>query len=191
MSRMQNLIKEMQWLNEPKWEFRENALTVFTMPDTDYWQRTHYGFRRDNGHALVKEVRGGVTVRCRFQFSPNAQYDQCGVILRVDENNWFKCSAEYENASESRLGSVLTRAGYSDWATQDISSDVRQIWYEVAYKHSDIFANYSFDGNAFKQMRIGHLDSNASPILAGIYGCSPLGKGFQFTAADLTIVCDE
>src|ERR1700685_541384 len=128
---MSDILNEMVWLHEPTWRIDSGSLIVRTHHDSDFWQRTHYGFRRDSGHALLKEVSGNVTIRGNFKFEPTAQYDQCGILIRVNEDNWFKCSIEYENENDSRLGSVLTRDGYSDWATQDISSKVKDIWYDV------------------------------------------------------------
>jgi uncharacterized protein len=178
-------LSNMIWLNEPQWEYDGRVLTIHTAKETDFWQRTHYGFQRDNGHALLKEVTGPFHLRARFRFSPNAQYDQCGLLLREDENCWFKCSVEYEDERLSRLGSVLTNGGYSDWATQDISSAIREITYDVEFTHSDIVAQYSFDGVAFTQMRVGHLAARTNRLWVGLYGCSPVGDGFQFEVLDL------
>ena len=111
---MKSIFEEMTWLNEPTWQISNDLLIVNTGPDSDFWQRTHYGFRRDNGHALLKEIPPTASIRAHFTFTPNAQYDQCGILIRVDENNWFKCSIEYETPTQSRLGSVLTTSGYSD-----------------------------------------------------------------------------
>lgn len=36
-----------------------------------------------------------------------------------------------------------------------------------------------------QQMRIAHLTT--SPLLAGIYGCSPTGNGFRFGVSELNI----
>jgi hypothetical protein len=184
---MSDAFHEMAWLHEPTWRIDSGSLIVRTQRDSDFWQRTHYGFRRDNGHALLEEISGNVAIRARFKFNPTAQYDQCGILIRVDEDNWFKCSIEYENKNDSRLGSVLTRDGYSDWATQDISSKVKDIWYEVEIKNSDITAKFSHDGAIFQQMRICRLNIGDHKLFAGIYGCSPIGNGFDFTVSNLTI----
>ncbi len=38
------------WLNEPEEYHFDRGLILKTEPNTDFWQRTHYGFERDNGH---------------------------------------------------------------------------------------------------------------------------------------------
>ena len=181
----------MHWLNEPEWGMEGEVLWVKTRKDTDYWQRTHYGFRRDNAHAFVQEVPGNFRLRARLRFYPTAQYDQCGLLLRADENCWFKCSVEYETPHESRLGSVLTNHGYSDWATQDIASEVNEMSYDIQVKDSDIIVQYSYDGAAYHQMRIAHLEHHQKPLLAGIYGCSPVGDGFRFEVQEFSIERQE
>ena len=49
-------------------------------------------------------------------------FDQCGVVMYLDSENWLKASIEYENERFQRLGSVVTNLGYSDWATTDINA---------------------------------------------------------------------
>jgi regulation of enolase protein 1 (concanavalin A-like superfamily) len=184
---MPNPFDKMTWLHEPLWGAGENSLWVETESGTDFWQRTHYGFQRDNAHALLKPVYGAFTLRAAFRFFPNAQYDQCGLYLRIDENNWFKCSVEYEDGKQSRLGSVLTRGGYSDWATQDIPADLQDIVYRVEFEHDDLMAAWSIDGADWRQMRVAHLDTAGATVSAGIYGCSPTGPGFRFEVRDFVI----
>lgn len=178
----------MKWINEPaSWGQEKEYLWVRTMEDTDFWQRTHYGFRRDSAHAYVRPVKGDFALSARLRFYPGSQYDQCGLYLRSDDQNWFKCSIEYENSSLSRLGSVLTSYGYSDWATQDIDSEIHEIFYRIEFVDSDITAQYSLNGTEYFQMRICHFHGTKLPVLAGIYGCSPVGKGFRFEVSELSI----
>jgi len=42
------------WIFEPKkYELKNNVITLTTEPNTDFWQRTYYGFRNDNAPALL------------------------------------------------------------------------------------------------------------------------------------------
>jgi regulation of enolase protein 1 (concanavalin A-like superfamily) len=111
------------WLNEPSQFHLGDGLEIVTDAQTDFWQRTHYGFQRDDGHACLVTVPGDFVVSTRVTFTPQAQYDQCGLMVRVDAFNWIKLATEFEDTAVSRLGSVVTNNGYSDWATQDIGSD--------------------------------------------------------------------
>ncbi len=176
-----------RWSHEPPLWTVGPPLEVTTGPDTDYWQRTHYGFRRDNGHFLHAQVAGDFTLTAYIAFAPTAQYDQCGLMVRVDEETWIKCSAEYETPAMSRLGSVVTNLGYSDWATQDISSNVAEIWYSIKREGSDFLLAWADDGADWRQMRVAHLHNCPEEIAAGFYACSPTGPGFTCRVLELQL----
>lgn len=70
-----------RWPHEPpRWQLAD-ARELTTAPDSDYRQRTHYGFRRDNGHLFCTPVRGDFAPSARFTSTPNAQYGQCGLLV--------------------------------------------------------------------------------------------------------------
>lgn len=169
------------WFNTPEFTVREESLTIRTSPDTDFWQRTHYGFRRDNGHCLLRKIEGDFTLSVRTVFNGKKQYDQCGLIVRIDEENWIKASAEYETEDHSRLGSVVTNLGYSDWATIDVHGGISEMWYRIKKEDSDFFLYFSRDGEDWKQLRIAHLHKSFDLISAGIYACSPMDSSFEVT----------
>jgi regulation of enolase protein 1 (concanavalin A-like superfamily) len=183
---MRDLVQQMRWLEEPEWGFAGDGFWVRTRPDTDYWQRTHYGFRRDNAHALVLPVPPRFRLSARFRFEPRAKYDQCGLLVRCDADYWFKCSVEFETDTASRLGSVVTNAGFSDWATQDVPSSLRSVAYELVFREGDLVAQWAEGGGGYRQMRVAHM-ATSSPLVAGIYGCSPTGDGFRFEVSELSI----
>lgn len=110
------------WINPPTVSLlQSNQLIITTDANTDFWQRTYYGFRNENAPALLFEQNNNFTLSGKLTFNYKQRFDQCGLIIFIDEENWFKVSIEYENAEFSRLGSVVTNLGYSDWATTDIA----------------------------------------------------------------------
>jgi regulation of enolase protein 1 (concanavalin A-like superfamily) len=188
-----------KWLNEPKIsEVNTHSVSITTEPGTDFWQRSYYGFRNDNAPALQIESIDNFTFTTKVSFDYQSLFDQCGLIIYLDSENWFKASIEYENEHFSRLGSVVTNLGYSDWATSDIPLP-NEIWYRLSRRGSDFLIESSFDGITFKQMRIFHLHKlgettvemgKSNPPLPattavsfGVYACSPLDSSFtaQFT----------
>ncbi len=166
------------WFNEPVRVVCGQGLELWTKPKTDFWQRTHYGFRRDDGHCLLTDIDGDFCVTAQMEWTPQAQYDQCGLIVRIDEENWLKASTEYENERLSRLGSVVTNFGYSDWATQDVSSEHTSIWYRISRHGQDVKIEASYDGEAWRQLRIAHVHKAAETLAVGFYACSPIGENF-------------
>ena len=179
------------WTRPPKtFAIGENRITVTTEPHTDLWQWTYYGFRNDNAPVLQLETEEeffSFVVKTEFS-SSHHRFDQCGVVLYLDSDNWLKGSIEYENESYQRLGSVVTNLGYSDWATTDIPADVKTMWYRLSRRKSDYCIECSADGETFKQMRICHLHRGAGTIRFGIYACSPEDSSFEAVFTNLQLL---
>lgn len=176
-----NFISESVWTRKPKRERVEReTVTIVTDPHTDLWQRTYYGFCNDNApllQARTKDKFFSFTVKT--EFASKRRFDQCGVALYLDSENWLKASIEYENEEYQRLGSVVTNGGYSDWATTDIPASVKEMWYRLSRRNSDYCIECSVDGVHFKQMRICHLFKGDGEITFGIYACSPEDSSFE------------
>ena len=63
----------------------------------------------------------------KTEFDSKNRFDQCGIVMYLDSENWLKASIEYENQSFQHLGSVVTNNGYSDWATTEIPANVKLV----------------------------------------------------------------
>lgn len=191
-----------QWINQPqRFTIGQESITITTEPNTDFWQRTYYGFQNDNAPALLLTSDLNFSFTTRVSFNYQARFDQAGVIIYGDRDNWFKASVEYENPEMSRLGSVVTNQGYSDWATTDIST-ITSICYRLSRRGADFLIEHSLNGKDFKQMRIFHLsvlgdtEANgkltpqeiyAQPVRFGLYACSPLNSSFIATFEELRL----
>jgi len=175
------------WFNQPTKFKIGDGLEIFTDEKTDFWQRTHYGFQRDDGHCLFTRRSGDFSLSTQVEFHPQTQYDQCGLMVRIDSENWIKVSTEFEDETHSRLGSVVTNLGYSDWATQDISSEHREMWYRISKTGSDFLLENSYDGQNWLQLRVAHLHKAAEMLEIGVYACSPIGKDFWCRFKQLVI----
>jgi regulation of enolase protein 1 (concanavalin A-like superfamily) len=185
------LTQNFHWFNEPaRYQFG-HGLEIYTNEKTDFWQNTHYGFQRDDGHCLLTTLTGDFSVAAHVEFRPQEKYDQCGLMVRIDRENWIKMSTEYENPEISRLGSVVTNLGYSDWATQDIPSRHTEMWYRISKNGGDFLLENSFDGQAWLQLRVAHLHKPSESCEAGVYACSPIGKDFWCRFTDLEISENE
>ena len=179
--------ERLAWLNPPPEVRYGGGLTVVTGARTDFWQRTHYGFRRDDGHVLHARVPGDFTLETRVHWTPRAQYDQCGLMVRAGPESWLKCSVEYEDERHGRLGSVVTNLGWSDWATQDVGPEVRAMSYRVSRRGDDFLVECAADGADWRQLRVAHLHGCPAELLAGAYACSPVGERFTCTFEHLEL----
>ncbi len=192
------------WLNPLRTaEVGEQLVKITTSPDTDFWQRTYYGFQNDSAPALLLESDRNFSFTTRACFTYQGRFDQCGVAIYIDSNNWFKASVEFEAGQLSRLGSVVTNGGYSDWATVDITTPT-SMWYRLNRRGPDFLIESSTNGIAFQQMRIFHLhalgETSAEmgkldppappeqPVRFGLYACSPLASSFEATFDNFELV---
>ncbi len=177
---------KLNWINKPEnsenFEISSEKIKIVTEPKTDFWQRTFYDFRNDNAPALLTEIDEDFTFTVKTSFNSKKLFDQCGVIIYQDSDNWFKASIEFENENFSRLGSVVTNLGFSDWATTDIDAKVNSMWYRLSRRGSDFLIERSANGTDFKQMRIFHLHclkEKSSVVKFGLYACSPSDSSFE------------
>ena len=124
----------------------------------------------------------------KTEFDSAHRFDQCGIVLYLDSENWLKGSIEYENEKFQHLGSVVTNNGYSDWATAEIDASVKTMWYRLSRRGPDYRIECSDDGITYRQMRICHMDKGGGKVRFGIYACSPEDSSFRavFTHMELT-----
>jgi len=171
-----------QWTREPKsYQIKEDTIEVVTKPCTDLWQRTYYHFQNDNAPVFQMETEEeyfSFVVKTDFRESHH-RFDQCGIVMYLDSENWLKASIEYENSTYQHLGSVVTNQGYSDWATTAIDASVKSMWYRLSRRQDDYCVECSEDGIIFHQMRICHMQKGKGKIRFGIYACSPEDSSFK------------
>ena len=178
--RNSTLDKNLNWHKEPSiWSIKQQQLQIYSDAPTDFWQRTHYGFRVDNGHFLGAEFGGDFTletsVHCDFQH----QYDQAGLMIRVSDQGWIKAAVEYEPDEPNKLGVVVTNHGYSDWSTQDVDDTFTSYKLRIIRKDSDDQVSwFNVAAGGWVQMRLLHL-FDRPVVQAGIYCCSPKEAGFS------------
>ena len=183
-------LNSFEWTREPAgFEMQNDTIIITTAPHTDLWQRTYYHFQNDNAPVLqmnTKEKFFSFVVKTDFTQS-HQRFDQYGIVMYLDSENWLKGSVEYENDEFQHLGSVATNNGYSDWATTAISADVKTMWYRFSRREDDYCIECSKDGVNFSQMRICHMYAGADKISFGIFACSPEESSFTAVFTDMKI----
>jgi len=174
---------ELTWLNEPAhWRIdrTSKALVIEPEAETDFWRKTHHGFDADSGHFLYMPVAADFVMHAGVSFRPVHQYDQAGLMVRVNADCWIKTSVEYEPDGPPKLGAVVTNRGYSDWSVQDFDPASSHIWLRIARSGSDFTLEHSRTGGDWSLLRVSHLDVDLqASIDCGLYACSPKGAGFR------------
>lgn len=183
-------LKKFTWTREPEhYQINQDTIEIVTKPHTDLWQRTYYHFQNDNAPVLQMETEDryfSFVVKTEFDDSHH-RFDQCGIVMYLDSENWLKGSIEYENDEFQHLGSVVTNNGYSDWATTEIGASVKSMWYRFSRREDDYCIECSADGVTFSQMRICHMHKGNGKIRFGIYACSPEDSYFKAVFSNMQI----
>lgn len=184
-------LQDFKWTRFPEsYELFEDRVEIVTKPHTDLWQKTYYHFQNDNAPVFQMETDEkyfSFVVKTNFAES-NHRFDQCGIVMYLDSENWLKGSIEYENEKYQHLGSVVTNQGFSDWATTEIDTSVKSMWYRLSRREADYCIECSTDGKKFRQMRICHMLNGTGKIHFGIYACSPEASSFKATFTDMQLL---
>lgn len=175
-------LRDFEWLNEPlDVNFEETGMRVLTHNKTDFWQSAHHRVSKDNGHFFYTRRYDDFSFVVGWKFQINGRFDQCGIMLRIDEKNWFKASIMYDAPQYPMIGSCVTNNGYSDWANIDIPAGIEEMYYKIKRHKGDYVISYSFDGQNFRQMRMLHLLKDQPEVKVGAFVCSPQHEGFEAT----------
>jgi hypothetical protein len=138
----------MKWLNDPaSVTISTEKLIVRARPKTDFWRKTFYGYVTDNGHFFHLPVTGDFDFEARIDGQYAALYDQAGLMVRIDAQNWVKCGTEFfDNA---RHASVVFTREFSDWSTTNDLATSGPVWWKVVRKPDSLETLCSVDGKNF------------------------------------------
>jgi regulation of enolase protein 1 (concanavalin A-like superfamily) len=179
-------MSQMKWYNEPKiWEKQAGSIFVFASSKTDFWQKTHYNFRHDNGNFYYQEVAGSFTVEVKVIGQYQALYDQAGLMIRENENTWLKCGIEYVEGIQN-VSAVVTR-NYSDWSVVPLSQPPVGLWMRVQRRSEALEVQYSLDGKNYQMLRLAYL-TYSETVQVGLMCASPQGEGFSVVFENLKMI---
>jgi regulation of enolase protein 1 (concanavalin A-like superfamily) len=174
----------MRWLNEPPaWREDGRALRITTAPDTDFWRTTHYGFVRDTGHFRHERIDGDFTARVRIEGAYRDQYDQAGLMVRLDETTWMKCGIEFVDGRQW-ASAVITRE-LSDWSVVALDPAPPSLWIEVKRTVEAVEVSYG-EREPDRLLRLGALTS-VPALDVGVMAASPDGGGFDVALHDFSV----
>jgi regulation of enolase protein 1 (concanavalin A-like superfamily) len=180
-----DLIARMTWMNEPaSWSRSEGKLMVRSRAKTDFWRKTFYGYITDNGHFFHLAASGDFTFQARVNGKYAALYDQAGLMVRLDPENWVKCGTEFFDSQ--RHASVVFTRDFSDWSTLlDLSSSA-PVWWRAVRKKDSIETLCSLDGKEFTSVRQGYFPPRLK-VEVGIMCAAPEGSGFEAVFDELKL----
>ena len=170
-------LDKMQWFNEPtKWEIKNNSLTMNVTPQSDYWRISHYGFTVDDAPFLYTLRGGEFEVKVKVTGDYTARFDQAGLMLRIDHENYIKAGIEFVDGKYN-LSTVVTHHT-SDWSIIALDRPVPFVWIKAVRRLDAIEVFYSFDDATYTLMRTAWMPDN-HPIMVGVMAACPDGNGFK------------
>lgn len=166
----------MAWLNPPA-EAVDAAgeLTVTTLPGTDFWRETHYGFIRDTGHALLQPVTGDFSAEVTVRGDYEALYDQAGLMFRLDDAHWVKAGVEVTDG-RAVFSTVVTNR-HSDWATMPLPFPPSPLRLRLTRHGTAIRVQLADPAGGWIMARLAWMPPG-DPAQVGPMACSPERGGF-------------
>lgn len=185
-SRATGIPDHFRWLNEPEhWSDDAGTLSLVTDDRTDFWQTTFYGFKRDNGHALLRPVSGDFSASALVRADYAQLYDQAGLMLHVNETTWVKTGIEYTDGL-MHFSVVVTR-DVSDWSIIPLHGVRRDAELAVRLtRHADaIRVQYAIDGGGWQMARLSPFPALDAEV--GVMACSPERAGLHAQFRDIVV----
>ncbi|MBE6240643.1 MAG: DUF1349 domain-containing protein [Bacteroidales bacterium] len=170
-------LDRMQWFNEPEnWTIEDNVLMMDVTPQSDYWRISHYGFTVDDAPFLYTLRGGEFEVKVKISGDYKVRFDQAGLMLRIDAENYIKTGIEYVDGKYN-LSAVVTHKT-SDWSVIQLDKPVDYIWIKAVRRLDAVEIFYSFDDEEYVMMRNCWLQDN-TPVMVGMMAACPDGNGFK------------
>jgi len=179
-----------RWTTPPS-RVRIDSDGMFVTADegSDAWRTTSYGFVHESEHALLAPLDDGQAVEVAFRVDLPEQFDQAGVFLRADAENWIKAGVECSDGTAS-LGAVVTR-GMSDWSLSPVPEwSGRIATVRASLSSGAVTVRARIDEEPWRLVRVAPLDPG-SAVSAGPFCCAPTRAGltvqfvrWRITAAD-------
>ncbi|MFY1596203.1 DUF1349 domain-containing protein [Micromonospora sp. WMMD737] len=170
---------EGEWWNEPVGVENGPAGELLVQPaeGSDLWRHTSYGFVHDDAPALLAPLPAGEAMEVTFVLDYGEQFDQAGVLVRVDDRNWVKAGVEVSDG-EPQVGAVVTR-DVSDWSVAGVPRWAgREVTVRVSRDGDALTVRARADDEPWRLVRLAPLAPDAVAT-AGPYCCSPTRAGLR------------
>ncbi|WP_165023703.1 DUF1349 domain-containing protein [Dysgonomonas sp. ZJ279] len=174
---MAQSLDKMQWFNEPeKWDVKDKTLSMYVTPQSDYWRISHYGFTVDDAPFYYSTYGGEFEVKVKLTGDYKVRFDQMGLMLRIDHENWIKAGVEFVDG-KLNISAVVTHKT-SDWSVIQLDKVPPYVWVKAVRRLDAVELFYSYDDETYTMMRNAHLQDNV-PIMIGLMAACPDGQGFE------------
>ena len=179
-------LDRMQWFNEPEqWAIGDDgSLTMSVTPHSDYWRISHYGFTVDDAPFVYATYGGEFEAKVKVGGDYRTRFDQAGLMLRIDHENYIKAGVEYVDGKYNL--SVVVTHRTSDWSVIALDEPVACVWIKAVRRLDAVEIFYSFDDVNYVMMRNAWLQDN-TPVMVGMMAACPDGEGFTARFEDFEV----
>lgn len=168
------------WLNRPPHvAISRGRLVMRAAEGSDAWRTTSYGFVHDNAHVLLSDLPDGWAVQTSFIADFDQQFDQAGLLVRIDENRWSKGGLEF--CDGSMQASVVVTDGRSDWSVAWVPDWAgSEVTLRVSRSGDALTFRIRRGDEPWRFLRLAPIDPDAVAY-AGPYCCAPSRDGLSVT----------
>ena len=164
------------WTNEPvATRIEGDDLLVTAAEGSDAWRHTSYGFVHDSEHGLLAPLTRDSALEVEFTASLSEQFDQAGLLIWADEENWIKAGVEFADG-QPQVGAVVTR-GRSDWSVAPVPEWLGQrVTIRASWADDSITLRARASGDGWRLVRVipWELASSGGPMI-----CAPTRAGLE------------
>ena len=172
-----------EWLNPPvSANLNAEGLAVLAKGESDFWQKTSYGFTHLSGHALLNPFPQDSAIEVSWILNYTKQFDQAGLIAYSDDENWIKGGVEFADGCP-QLGAVVT-IQKSDWSVAPVTDWMNR---EVSLRFSrsgDALTVRARCDDEWRLVRLAPLDPSRN-WRVGLFCASPTQAGLEILFTSL------
>ncbi|MDO7904838.1 DUF1349 domain-containing protein [Paenibacillus sp. JX-17] len=178
---MENIVNWQKgtWTVQPeKVELTEDGMIVQAAEGSDYWEETMYGFKHDNGHALLSSWEDNSAVEVSFKLDTFTElYDQAGLMLWKGTQQWIKAGIEI-NDGQPNLAVVVTN-GCSDWSLSPVPDwKGQQVTIRASQMNDAVIIRAAGEDGHWRTIRVARFTREPGRQ-AGPFTCGPTRAGLR------------
>lgn len=155
----------------------EDKEILFEWNDDGCLINSHGTIIGEDAAPFLYTLRGGeFEVKVKISGEYKTRFDQSGLMLRIDHENYIKTGIEFVDGKYN-LSTVVTHHT-SDWSIIPLEKPVPFVWIKAVRRLDAVEIFYSFDDKEYTMMRNAWLQDN-HPVMVGVMGACPDGTGFK------------
>ena len=187
MERQKN---ELIWLEHPRQgAVEKDRIVIEAERYTAQGERICCGSRNDNAPVLLQITEEkNFSFGVKMEFDIGARFDQCGLVVHLDDDNCFRVMAECMHENSRKLVGLLTANGVSGSVSVPILPAQNSVYYRVTRAGQAFEIAYSTDGAVYETMFETLLQQKESAVRIGAYVCSPAEHYFQASFSEMEFI---